>query len=100
MNSCIRLFLCAMIFVSVALGTVAVAALKLNGIFSDHMVLQRGRPVPVFGTGKAGEVVEVVLGDDAVSGAVDGEGAWRVELPARGASAEPLEWAVGCQTSK
>jgi sialate O-acetylesterase len=68
--------------------------LELTGIFSDHMVLQRGRPIPVFGTGKAGEVVEVVLGDDAVSGGVDGEGAWRVELLAREASAEPLELVV------
>ena len=90
MNACIRLFVSAMIIVSLAPGTVAVAAVKLNGIFSDHMVLQRGRPVPVFGTGTAGERVEVVLGDDAVSGTVDGEGAWRVELPARGASTEPL----------
>jgi arylsulfatase A-like enzyme len=70
------------------------AALELNGIFSEHMVLQRGRPIPVYGTGRAGEAVEVKLGDDVVTGTIDGVGDWRVEFPAREASAKPIEMVV------
>jgi sialate O-acetylesterase len=29
----------------------------LNGLFADHAVVQRDRPLPVFGTAKPGETV-------------------------------------------
>ena len=35
----------------------ATAAVKVSGIFSDDMVLQRGKPVPVWGTAEPDEEV-------------------------------------------
>ena len=58
------------------------AAPTLNPIFSDHGVLQRGRPIPVWGTAAPGEQVSVSLGPAAASATADRAGAWRVTLPA------------------
>ena len=38
---------------------VLLAAVQLASPFADHMVLQRERPVPVWGTGTPGEAVSV-----------------------------------------
>ena len=55
---------------------------KLHGLFTDNMVLQRGMPIAVFGTAKGGEVV-VTLEKDSATAKVDANGHWRAELPAR-----------------
>jgi len=39
------------------------APITLNGVFSDHMVLQSGQPIAVYGTATPGEPVGVKLGD-------------------------------------
>ena len=59
--------------------------------FGDHMVLQRDRPVRVWGTAKAGETVKVSFGGRSVETTADASGAWRTELPAMPASAEGRE---------
>jgi sialate O-acetylesterase len=41
-------------------------ALKLAPIFGDHMVLQRKKPVPVWGTAKPGETIAVSFRDHVV----------------------------------
>lgn len=63
------------------------AQLRLPGIFSDGMVMQRFAPVPVWGWGKAGEKVKVTIGDKAKAVKVGKDGKWNVsmsELPAGG----------------
>jgi sialate O-acetylesterase len=56
--------------------------LWLPSIFSDHMVLQRGMPVPVWGTATPGVKVTVKLaGQSAVANAGE-DGRWRVDLAA------------------
>lgn len=63
------------------------AQLRLPGIFSDGMVMQRFAPVPVWGWGKAGEKVKVTIGDKAKTVKVGKDGKWNVsmsELPAGG----------------
>ncbi|MGY1521986.1 sialate O-acetylesterase [Luteimonas sp. A482] len=52
-------------------------------MFSDGMVLQRGQPVPVWGYAEPGARVEVAFDGASVHTSADGNGAWRVELPAR-----------------
>lgn len=68
------------------------AALELGTPFTDGAVLQRGRPVPVWGKADAGAQVTVVFGKDGGEGGVvteaDAEGKWRVELPAMEANAQ------------
>jgi sialate O-acetylesterase len=63
-------------------GSTAQAVPQLDSLFSDHSVLQRGRPIAVWGTADPGEKVTVSLGVNARSTTADAKGEWRVELPA------------------
>jgi len=56
------------------------AALELPSLFSDHMVLQRGVEVPVWGTADRGMLVEVAFGNHTVQVEVDETGAWEACL--------------------
>jgi sialate O-acetylesterase len=64
------------------LASGAQAAPALNPIFSDHGVLQRGRPISVWGTASPGEQVNVSLGSASASATADRAGAWHLRLPA------------------
>jgi sialate O-acetylesterase len=68
-------------------------ALQMACVFGDHMVLQRGVPVPVWGTGKAGDTITVTLAPAAAgqtkTAKVGADGQWRVTLDNLKASAEP-----------
>ena len=57
-------------------------------IFDDHMVLQRGEPVPVWGWGEAGAAVVVRFGDQQKRAEVGADGRWQVTLDALKASAD------------
>jgi sialate O-acetylesterase len=60
----------------------ASAEVTLHRLFSDHAVLQREAPIEVWGTATAQERVRVELAGAAVETAADGDGRWRVQLPA------------------
>jgi sialate O-acetylesterase len=72
----------ASIAVLAALAAPAQAAPVLGPLFGDHAVLQRERPISVWGRAKPGEAISVTLGDAKASGQADQSGEWRVELPA------------------
>lgn len=59
------------------------AAPVLNPLFSDGAVLQRNRPLPVWGQADPGENVTVTLGQEQAQTKADGEGNWRVEFSAQ-----------------
>lgn len=63
-----------------------VCAVEFATPFGDGMVLQRDRPVPVWGTARPNETVKVTFGAAEVLTTADAEGAWRVDLPAMPAS--------------
>lgn len=68
------------------------AAVQPNPLFSDHMVLQRDMPLPVWGEAAAGETIRVQLGERASGEVVAGpDGRWMVVLPPQSASAEPVD---------
>ncbi len=54
-------------------------------IFTDHMVLQRQKPIPVFGLGAPGSSVSVELNGKKANTKVDDKGRWLVKLPAMNA---------------
>jgi sialate O-acetylesterase len=58
---------------------------RLPHLISDHMVLQRERPIAIWGWGAPGEKVSVSLGDQSASVTTDTEGKWRATLPAMAA---------------
>jgi sialate O-acetylesterase len=51
-------------------------------VFSDNMVLQRERPIPLWGTCDPNDEVTVTLGDAKASTKADASGKWTVRLPA------------------
>ena len=66
-----------------ALAITVQADVHLPNVFSEHMVLQRQSPIPVWGWADPGETVTVQLADSAQKEAVaDAQGEWRVALDA------------------
>jgi sialate O-acetylesterase len=59
----------------------AQAAPVLHPLFSDHAVLQRDRPVRVWGKADPGERLSVTIGAARASTVAGADGTWRTELP-------------------
>src|SRR5688500_5012459 len=76
-------------------GTSAHAAPGLHPLFSDHAVLQRGRPIAIWGTADPGERVTVSLAGTSRTIAAGDDGRWRVELSAMEAGGPYRLEAVG-----
>ena len=70
------------------------ADVTLNGVFTDHMILQRDMPVPVYGTAEAGEKVTVTFAGKEKSGVADKDGNWSVKLDAMKVSTTPAVMTV------
>jgi sialate O-acetylesterase len=75
-------------FVLFLSSTLYAEPLKLAGLFSDHMVIQRDRPVPVWGQADPGEQVTVEFAGQKKTAEADATGRWRVNLDPLPASAE------------
>jgi len=56
--------------------------LKLPIAFTDHMVLQRNRAIPVYGTANAGGQITVTLDSKTLQTVADQYGKWKIEFPA------------------
>ena len=72
----------------------AQAGVKLPSIFGDHMVLQRGTPVPVWGSAGPGEQVTVAFAGQSKSVRADASGKWQVTLDPLPVSAQSGELTV------
>ena len=60
----------------------AAADVRMPRVFTDNMMLQRDKPVRVWGWAEAGESVNVALSGKTAATKADASGAWKVELPA------------------
>jgi len=58
------------------------AELSVPHIFGNHMVIQRDKPVLVWGRAEAGATVEATLAGATTKAVAGADGAWRVALPA------------------
>jgi sialate O-acetylesterase len=67
-----------------ALGMVqsARAEVSLPHVFGSHMVLQRDKPIVIWGWAKPGETVTVTLGSASQTAQANEHGEWKVTLPA------------------
>ncbi|MGB0409121.1 MAG: NPCBM/NEW2 domain-containing protein [Opitutales bacterium] len=70
------------------------AAVSLPRIFSDHMVLQRGRPVPIWGWAEPGESVSVSFAGQQETAVATDAGKWKLYLSPLQASKEPRDLVV------
>ena len=81
---------------SIALmGTSASAAVRLAGVFGDHMVLQRDMKVPVWGWAEPGEEVTVTFAGQSKTTKAGEDGKWMLHLDKLKASAEGSELKAG-----
>lgn len=65
--------------VFIILTSAAICHIKPNSLFTDHMVLQKGVAVPVWGTADEGEIVTVSFNGQTVSTTVL-DGKWMIQL--------------------
>jgi sialate O-acetylesterase len=56
--------------------------LTLPYVFGNHMVIQRDKPVRIFGTGNVGDAINIKLSKYNCRTTVDGNGRWLAEVPA------------------
>ena len=75
-------------------NSVADQALQLPSIFSDHMILQQGRPIPVWGWTEPNKSVAVAFHNQSKTTRSDGTGRWTLHLDAETSSAEPRQLTV------
>ncbi|MFN9719409.1 MAG: sialate O-acetylesterase [Planctomycetota bacterium] len=86
MKKQILLFLATLL--SIPHGFVDAAELKLAAVFSDHLVLQRDKSVPVWGWAERGETITVEFGEQTQQAIADESGRWQARLEPMEASAE------------
>jgi len=71
------------------------AVFSLDNVFTDHMVLQRDKPLRFTGCSQYGTEVEVDFDGERVRTTADIDGRWVIELPARKAGG-PYKVTVRC----
>ena len=75
--------------------------LKVHSIFSSNMVIQRDKPIKVWGWAEPGTAVGVTLGKaSGETKAAGKDGAWSVILPPREGSGEPTKLIVTAGSEK
>ncbi len=88
----------ALFFCFLISGTSAVfGQVKLARLFSDHVVLQRQKPIPVWGWANPLESVSVSLGGQNKTVQADGSGKWMMEFAAMEAGG-PFELKVSAKS--
>jgi sialate O-acetylesterase len=91
-----RLLLLALVALGLSAST-AQAELRVARVFSDHIVLQRERPAPVWGWAAPGEAVAVSFAGQTKRATVDAQGQWRVTLDPLPASATGRDLVVATE---
>ncbi len=90
-----RLIFLFLLFTSVVLH----AQVKLAAIFSDNMVLQRDKPIFIWGKSNAGSSVTVMFSSQQKTTTADTAGKWQVELEPLKLSDIPQDLTVKGQTT-
>lgn len=78
-NNCMKKI--TLFFVALLCTSLAGAKVILPQLFQSGMVIQRGKPVPVWGKADAGETVTIAFNKKEYTTIADAEGKWRIDLP-------------------
>lgn len=76
------------------------AQLQLAAQFTDNMVLQRDKPLMIWGKGKPGEKIDARLGSVSVSTIVQQNTRWEIHFPAQSATSTPLQLLIAMGEEK
>ena len=93
-----RAFVGLLILFAALFSTSALADPVLPGLFSDHMVLQRGRDVPVWGWADPGETITVTLEGVSRQTIAGKDRRWKITLPSMKAGGPWLMTVQGNRT--
>src|SRR5437899_686381 len=74
------LFSISVVVVCSVFASPARADVKLPAVIGSHMVLQRDRPLPIWGWAEVGEQVIVTFGEQKATAQADDKGRWKVTL--------------------
>jgi sialate O-acetylesterase len=72
----------------------ALAELRFANVFSRNMVLQRDKPIPIWGVADPNQPVEVTFGTEKATATSDHLGAWSATFPPRKAGFDPVRLSV------
>ena len=86
-------------WIILALAAPAPAEVTPADVFTDHMVLQRDKPAPVWGWAEPGEKVTVEFAGQSKSAVADKDGKWMVVLDPLKLSFEPQTMTVAGKTT-
>ena len=62
-------------------GLAASATVRMPQLFQSGMVMQRGKPIPVWGWADKGEQVTITFNKKTYTTTADDQGRWRIDLP-------------------
>ena len=80
--------------ISLLLPAISVAQLKLANIFSDNMILQRDKPIHIWGEAVPGKVIVVSFGKESRSAKVKTDSTWGIYLTKQKANRNPQTLSV------
>lgn len=82
------------LLVALLFTSVLKAAVAPSPLFQDHAVLQRDKPIPVWGAAAPGEKVSVSFAGQSAATVADASGRWRVDLAPLPATSTPGELVI------
>src|SRR3979411_1547063 len=89
--------------VAIAVGLLSAASGRANvvlpDVIADAMVLQRDRPVPIWGRADPGEIVSVRFAGQTKKVAAGADGKWLVKLDSLHANATPATMTISGKTT-
>lgn len=71
------IFLCATLFCLIGID----AKITMPQLFQDGMVMQRGKPIPVWGKADPGETITILFNKKQYTTTANANGRWRIDLP-------------------
>ncbi len=77
-----------LLLLTASLSSIAFAAPELAPLFQDSMVIQRDKPVPIWGKAKAGSKVQLKWQGESLSTKASGKGDWTITLKPSKANAK------------
>src|SRR5574344_1315931 len=57
------------------------ASVKMPALFRNGMVMQRGKPIPVWGTASSGEKITLLFNNKRYTAIAQTDGNWKIVLP-------------------
>ena len=84
-----KLFLRCLLILTPAIWSSEATAVEPADVFCDHVVLQRDKPAPVWGTAEPGETVAVTFAGQNKTATANTDGKWQVVFDSLTVSAKP-----------